>query len=128
MSLRKIVIVDDEDDIREVLRHAIEFAKDWHVLDARDGEEGLALIVRELPDAVLLDVMMPKLGGREVFRALKKDDATAGIPVVFLTASLQKQDLRDLELLGPRAVLAKPFDPMTIADQIEQALGWNRKD
>ncbi len=121
---KKLVIVDDEDDIREVLRHAIEFTKDWTVLDASDGAAGLALIRRELPDAALLDVMMPKLSGRDLFRALREEAQTASIPVIFLTASLQKQDVRELEALGPKAVLAKPFDPLTIADQVEEILGW----
>jgi CheY-like chemotaxis protein len=121
---KKIVIVDDEDDIREILRHSLELTKDWIVMEASEGKRALELIRRESPDAIVLDVMMPSIDGREVFRQLREDPATATIPVVFLTASLQRHEVRALEALGPAAVFAKPFDPLAIADQISDLLGW----
>ena len=121
---KKLVIIDDEDDIREVLRHALEFTRDWIIFDARDGQAGLELIQREHPDAVVLDVMMPKMNGREVFRAIRSDAATAEMPVIFLTASVQRKDIRELEELGPTAVLTKPFDPTDISERIAELLGW----
>lgn len=122
--MRKIVIVDDENDIREILRNSIELTKDWTVLEASDGLKAIELIRREMPDAIVLDVMMPSIDGREVFRRLRQDVATKSIPVVFLTASLQRHEVRALEALGPEAVLAKPFDPLTIANEISEILGW----
>ena len=121
---KKIVIVDDETDIREILRHAIELLKDWQVIEAPDGIAALEVIVRERPDAILLDVMMPHMDGREVFRRLRENPATSSIPTIFLTASLQRADVRVLEGLGPLAVLAKPFDPLEIVRKITELLGW----
>lgn len=122
---RKIVIVDDENDIREILRHAFELTTDWTVMEATDGEKGLEVIRREHPDAVILDVMMPRVDGREMFRTLRADESIRAIPVIFLTASLQKQDVRDLQALGPVAILAKPFDPIEIVKTISSLLGWD---
>jgi CheY-like chemotaxis protein len=121
---KKIVIVDDENDIREILRNSIELTKDWIVYESADGLEALEVIRREMPDAIVLDVMMPSIDGREVFRSLREDPVTTKIPVVFLTASLQRHEVRALEALGPVAVLAKPFDPLTIASEISSLLGW----
>lgn len=121
---KKIVIVDDETDIREILRHAIELLKDWQVIEAPDGITALEVIGRERPDAILLDVMMPHMDGREVFRRLRENPATSSIPTIFLTASLQRADVRVLEGLGPLAVLAKPFDPLEIVRKITELLGW----
>ncbi len=121
---KKLVLVDDEQDIREILRQSLELKKDWEVLEASDGEKGLALIRNEHPDAVLLDVMMPHKSGRDVFQSLRSDPMTSEIPVIFLTASIQRQEIRELESLGPKAVLRKPFDPLTIADEVAQILDW----
>ncbi len=122
--MKRLVLIDDEDDIREVLKHSIEYTKDWTVQDAAGGEAGLELVRRVHPDAVLLDVMMPDMDGREVFRRLRRDPETEGLPVIFITASLQKNEIRELEELRPAGVLAKPFDPLTIADEIAGILGW----
>ena len=122
--VKKIALVDDENDIREILRHAIELLTDWKVIEAPDGVTALRLIEQERPDAILLDVMMPQMDGREVFRRLRENPETSSIPTIFLTASLQRADVRILEGLGPVAVLAKPFDPLEIVKQIRKLLGW----
>ena len=122
---RKIAIVDDEKDIREILRHAIELTTKWEIIEASDGIQGLELIRRKIPDAILLDVMMPRMDGREVFRQLREDSAVSSIPVIFLTASLQKRDVRALQELGPVAILEKPFDPIGIVTTISELLVWD---
>jgi CheY-like chemotaxis protein len=122
---RRIVIVEDEKDIRAILRHAIELIKGWSVLEAADGAAGLELIQRELPDAILLDVMMPKIDGRELFRRLRQNESTQSIPVIFITASLQRHEIQSLEELCPVAILAKPFDPIAIVRTISDLLGWD---
>lgn len=121
---KRIVIVEDEKDIRAILRHAIELIKGWSVLEAADGAAGLELIQRELPDAILLDVMMPKIDGRELFRRLRQNESTQSIPVIFITASLQRHEIQTLEELSPVAILAKPFDPIAIVRTISDLLGW----
>jgi CheY-like chemotaxis protein len=120
---KRIVIVDDEADIREIVRHAIELTTDWIVTEAKDGITALASIQNDPPDAILLDVMMPLMDGKEVFRKLRENSATRSIPTIFLTASLQRSDVRNLEELGPVAVLAKPFDPLELVRSISRLLG-----
>lgn len=124
MSTKRILIVDDEDDIREVVQLSLELGAGWDVITARSGEEGIVIASIEQPDAVLLDVMMPDLDGPSTFRRLQADPATAGIPVVLLTAKLQAADRHRFADLGVAGVLAKPFDPLTLHEQVAEALGW----
>jgi len=121
---RKILIIDDEDDIREVAALSLESVAGWEVIKASSGAQGLARAEEHLPDAILLDVMMPGMDGPTTFRELRKNQATAGIPVLLLTAKVQGTDQRRYADLGVEAVLFKPFDPMTLSAQIASALGW----
>jgi len=121
---RRILIVDDEDDIREVAQLSLEMVAGWDVIPARSGEEGIRLAAEERPDAVLLDVMMPDMDGPTTFRRLRDDPATSSIPVILLTAKVQPADLRRFDGLGVEGVLSKPFDPMDLARQISATLGW----
>ena len=121
----RILIIDDEDDIREVAALSLETVADWEVEVARSGAEGLAMAVASQPEAILLDVMMPGMDGPTTFRELRKNPATAHIPVLLLTAKVQNTDQRRFADLGVEAVLFKPFDPLTLSAQISQVLGWN---
>ena len=124
MDRKKVLIVDDEDDIREVAIMSLEMTTGWEVLGARSGAEGLQKARTEKPDAVLLDVMMPVMDGPATLEKLRADPEIAGLPVVFLTAKVQATDRRRLVELGAAGILAKPFDPMTLADQVKDVLGW----
>ena len=124
MLARKILIIDDEDDIREVARLSLESVAGWEVVSAGCGAQGMASAQKHRPDAILLDVMMPGMDGPATFRELRKNPATAGIPVLLLTARAQGADQRRLAGLGADAVLLKPFDPLTLSVQISGALGW----
>lgn len=121
---RKILIIDDEDDIREVAALSLESVAGWEVVTANSGAQGLARALEHQPDAILLDVMMPGMDGPTTFRELSKNPATAKIPVLLLTAKVQSSDQRRFADLGVKSVLFKPFDPMTLADQISDVLGW----
>lgn len=121
---RKILIIDDEDDIREVAALSLESVAGWDVVMANSGAQGLARAAEHQPDAILLDVMMPGMDGPSTFRELRNNPATAAIPVLLLTAKVQSSDQRRFADLGVESVLFKPFDPMTLADQISSALGW----
>jgi CheY-like chemotaxis protein len=121
----KVLIVDDEDDIRELARIALERVGGLHVIAASSGEEGLTLAASEQPDAILLDAHMPGLTGPQTLERLKADDSTAAIPVVFLTGSVQMAEMEQFKGLGAVAVLPKPFDPMTLAKQLSSAVGWD---
>lgn len=121
---RKVLIIDDEDDIREVAALSLESIAGWNVLTASSGAQGLARALEHQPDAILLDVMMPGMDGPTTFRELRKNPGTAKIPVLLLTAKVQSSDQRRFADLGVESVLFKPFDPMTLADQIASVLGW----
>jgi CheY-like chemotaxis protein len=121
----RILIIDDEDDIREVAALSLETVAGWEVVTANSGAQGLERAIKEQPDAILLDVMMPEMDGPTTFRALRKNPATARIPVLLLTAKVQASDQRRFADLGVDAILFKPFDPLTLATQIAKALGWN---
>jgi CheY-like chemotaxis protein len=122
---QRILIIDDEADIREVAALSLESVAGWEVVTASSGAQGLAMAIKEQPDAILLDVMMPGMDGPTTFRELRKNPATAHIPVLLLTAKVQSSDQRRFADLGVNAILFKPFDPLTLYAQIADALGWN---
>ncbi len=122
---RKILIIDDEDDIREVAALSLESVAGWEVIVASSGGQGVARAMEHQPDAILLDVMMPGMDGPTTFRELRKNPVTAKIPVLLLTAKVQSTDQRRFADLGVDAILFKPFDPLTLSAQIAGVLGWN---
>uniref|UniRef100_E6PZM5 Response regulator receiver protein n=1 Tax=mine drainage metagenome TaxID=410659 RepID=E6PZM5_9ZZZZ len=121
---RRILIIDDEDDIRQVAALSLETVAGWDIIVASTGAQGIQRALENLPDAILLDVMMPGMDGPTTFRELQKNPVTAKIPVILLTAKVQSADQRRFADLGVRAVLTKPFDPLTLSSQIERILGW----
>lgn len=121
---RRVLVVDDEPDLREIARLSLERLAGWTVLTASSGEEALRTAAQERLDAVLLDVTMPGLGGPETARRLAADPATEHIPVLLLTARVRSSEREELAAGPVVAVLTKPFDPTTLADQIARALGW----
>jgi CheY-like chemotaxis protein len=124
MSYR-ILIIDDEEDIREVAALSLETVAGWQVITANSGAQGLARAIEHQPDAILLDVMMPGMDGPSTFRELRKNPLTARIPVLLLTAKVQSSDQRRFADLGVEAILSKPFDPLTLHTQIAETLGWS---
>jgi CheY-like chemotaxis protein len=123
MWRRRILIIDDEEDIREVAAMTLEMAG-FRVMTAPSGPDGVRKAAIEQPDAILLDVMMPELDGPATLEALRALAETRHIPVIFLTAKIQPADRRHLSELGAVAVLAKPFDPNRLGRDIADALGW----
>jgi two-component system OmpR family response regulator len=121
-----VLLIDDEDDIRTVGRMSLEKVGGWGVLDASSGAEGVELAAAHRPDAILLDSMMPAMDGPATIARLKASERTREIPVLFLTAKLQPTDRARYLELGAEGVLAKPFDPMTLPDDVAAALGWAR--
>ena len=121
---KRVLIVDDEEDIREVARVSLEVAGGWEVLTAGSGQEALCIAQVEQPDAILLDVTMPDMDGVATYQKLVADTDTRSIPVILLTAKLQIADRRRFADLGVKAVIAKPFDPLGLPAQLKTALGW----
>ena len=122
MAGKKILLIDDEDDIRTVARISLETIGGFEVLLAGGGEEGLDVSARDKPDLILLDVMMPGLDGPATLKRLKRNPASADIPVVFLTAKAQQMELDQLKDMGAEGVLTKPFDPMQLPDLVRAFL------
>jgi CheY-like chemotaxis protein len=118
----KILIVDDEDDIRTIARMSLERIGGMSVLEAASGPEALEIAVREAPEAILLDVMMPEMDGTATLAALRANDETSAIPVVYLTAKALPGEVERLKALGALGVLTKPFEPMTLAQQVRDTL------
>jgi CheY-like chemotaxis protein len=121
---KSLLLIDDDDDIREIAQLSIEVGTDWRVLSAASGAEGIEIARAEKPDAILLDVMMPMMDGPATLEQLRNDDETRDIPVVFLTAKARPAERDRLAGLSVSGVLAKPFDPLLLADQLRAALGW----
>lgn len=119
---KHILLVDDEDDIREVAEISLEAVGGWQVSSASCGSEGIAKALATRPDAILLDVMMPDLDGPSTFRLLQDDPKTRDIPVILLTAKVQSADRRRFEELGVAGMLTKPFDPMSLPAQVAAIL------
>jgi CheY-like chemotaxis protein len=119
----KVLIIDDEADIRRVVRLSLARIGGMDVADAGSGLEGVRQAESEQPDAILLDVLMPGMDGPTTLAALRSNPATAGIPVLFLTAKAMASELDRLKGLGAKAVLIKPFDPVTLPTQVKGALG-----
>jgi CheY-like chemotaxis protein len=122
--MRRILIIDDEDDIREVAALSLEATAGWHILTASSGVEGIEIATAEQPDAILMDVMMPEVDGPTTFGNIKQNPSVAHIPVLLLTAKVQGVDQRRFAGLGLAGILFKPFDPLTLAQQISDTLGW----
>jgi CheY-like chemotaxis protein len=121
VSAGRVLLVDDEDDIRRVARMSLERVGDWEVVDAGSCDEALTAAAGGGFDAVLLDVMMPDVDGPGTLERLRPV-LGPGVPVVFLTAKVQPADIERLRELGAAGVLAKPFDPMALPGQLEALL------
>ncbi len=121
----RILIIDDEEDIRAVASLSLETVAGWEVALASSGAQGLARAESLQPEAILLDVMMPGMDGPATLRALRGNPRTARIPVLMLTAKVQRSEQTQMLELGAKAVLEKPFDPLTLAAQIADILGWS---
>ena len=122
MSQKHILLVDDEDDIREVAGISLEAVGGWRISSASSGTEGIAKALSEQPDAILLDVMMPDIDGPTTFKRLQGDPQTRDIPVILLTAKAQSADRTRFDELGVAGILTKPFDPMGLPDQVAAIL------
>ena len=117
----KVLIVEDEKDIIKMLEYNLK-KEGFRVVDARDAEDALDLAVREHPDLILLDLMLPGMDGLEVCKALKKESKTSSIPIIMLTAKSQESDkVVGLEL-GADDYITKPFSPRELIARIKAVL------
>ncbi len=120
--MQRILIADDEEDVLALVRITLTNGE-REVFTAADGEEALAIARAEHPDLVILDLLMPKMDGIESCREIKADPATAGIPVIMLTAMGRETDHARAQQAGARGYLVKPFSPSQLIETVNQALG-----
>jgi len=120
VTISRILIVDDDEDIRTVSEVVARLVGNWEVLLAASGPEALESARSEHPDVILLDVMMPGMDGPETLAHLRSEPSTARIPVIFLTAKAQKHEVERYLALGADGVILKPFEAMTLPDEIRR--------
>jgi DNA-binding response OmpR family regulator len=123
----KVLIIDDDADIRTIARLSLSRVGGMDVIEAAGGAEGVRKAQDERPDVILLDVMMPTMDGSQTLAALRAQPATAMTPVILLTAKARWAEVERLTALGAAGVLIKPFDPRTLSEDvrafIKQPLG-----
>jgi CheY-like chemotaxis protein len=117
MQLSKILLVDDDENIRTIALLSLE--DDYQVEIATSGQGAIELALINRPDLILLDVMMPGLDGKATFEKLQEIPDLAKIPVVFMTAKVQTHEIDFYLKLGAAGVITKPFDPMTLAGDVQ---------
>ena len=122
----KVLLIDDQEDVRRIATLSLERIGGLRVVEAADGETGLARARQEHPDAILLDAVMPGLDGRETLGALLADPETRGIPVVVLSAS--DVEAEELVRLGAVGRLGKPIDPLAFPASLRDLLSRVRGD
>jgi CheY-like chemotaxis protein len=121
---KTLLVIDDDQDIREVAKTSLELVGGFTVVVAESGLRGVAVAQEARPDAIILDLMMPDFDGQHTLAQLKQAPETARIPVIMLTAKVQTNK-QELVSKGAAGVLVKPFDPMQLSNQVCEILGWS---
>ena len=124
MSKGRILVVDDEIYIVHILDFSLGM-EGYEVITALDGEQAVERAQAEKPDLIVLDIMMPKLDGYETCKILKGDPATRDIPVILFTAKGRVGERQPWENHEIRGMIAKPYDPMTLGEQVSEILDWD---
>lgn len=122
---KRILVIDDEMDIREVVCLSLEEFGGWQAAGAASGHQGLAQALVGSWDAIILDVSMPDMDGVTVFAQLQNHPKTRQIPVILLTAKVLPSDRDRFAQLGVAGVITKPFDPVQVWRQVALLLGWS---
>jgi len=120
--VRTLLIVDDEDGVRTLVRMTLDSAR-YEIIEAADGRRALELAREHRPDLVLLDVMLPDMSGLEVCRQLKSQPELGSTTVIMLTARAQSSDVGDAEEAGANGYFTKPFSPLALTRKVEDVLG-----
>jgi CheY-like chemotaxis protein len=125
---KTILVIDDDDAIREVAQLSLEMGSGWNVVTASSGADGVQRAKEARPDAILLDVMMPGMDGPSTLERMRTEPELKAIPVIFLTAKARPSERERLAGFDVAGVLAKPFDPIDLPIQIMQLLAWQTTD
>lgn len=120
MGIQKVLLVDDDPRIRKIAQISLEGVGGWKVSLVASGFEAIEVAIKEKPDVILLDVMMPEMDGPTTLAKIRENDEIASIPVIFFTAKVQKQELDSYLALGAAGIISKPFDPMKLPTEIRE--------
>jgi CheY-like chemotaxis protein len=123
-SSKKILLIDDEEYICQIVQTCLELFSNWKTETARSGEEGLTALATAKPDAIVLDMLMPSMDGFAVLKKLQADPELASIPIVLLTARVDLTEPQKVAQLGVKGAIAKPFHPTKLVSQISHILDW----
>jgi DNA-binding response OmpR family regulator len=123
----RVMYVEDDPDIRAIAEIALQDVGGFEALLCESGDMALKKTPDFDPELILLDVMMPGMDGPTTLKAIRKLDGMADVPVIFMTARLQKSEIREYRELGALGVIPKPFDPMTLSEQISEILQGARR-
>lgn len=119
----KVLVIDDEEDNRQIASLALTIVGGWTVIEAENGQIGLNKALEEKPDVILLDFVMPVMNGLETLKALRENPTTTQIPVIFVsTKSLQERE-KELMAAGATGILQKPFNPTQLPEMIKSITG-----
>ena len=122
MNPIRILHVDDEPDIREIVGLSLGLNPDFQVRACESGAQAIDAASEWSPELILLDVMMPHMDGPTTLSQLRKNPKTSAIPVLFMTARAQAREIEQFIALGAQGVISKPFEPMTLADEVSHRL------
>lgn len=120
MNINTILLVDDDQHIRRICQVCLTNIGHWQVALAESGYEGLDMARKNKPDVILLDVMMPGMDGPTTLSKLREDPDLKDVPVILMTAKVQPQEVEQYTRLGATGVISKPFDPMTLPQEIRK--------
>ncbi|MGL5794547.1 MAG: response regulator [Waterburya sp.] len=124
MNSIKLLLIDDNEDNRALIKIALEMATNWEIITASSGIEGINQAKLEIPDIILLDLIMPDLDGLTVHNLLKQNLFTCNIPIIFMTAMVSDQVLSELEDTDVNGIITKPLNPNTLASDISKMCDW----
>ncbi len=122
IDIKQVLLVDDDLNIRTLAQMGLEGLTDWKVELAGSGAEAVTKATEMQPDLIILDVMMPGMDGPTTLAELRKIESLAGTPVIFMTAKAQTHELELYQRMGAKGIITKPFDPMTLSDDIQGIL------
>ena len=125
MAIAKVLLVDDDPNVRKLAKMSLERVGHWQVAVAESGAEAMAIVVAEKPDVILLDMMMPGMDGTMILSQLKQLNEIADVPVIFLTAKVQMHEIEEYLSSGAAGVITKPFDPLLLPKQIAEIVSPN---
>jgi two-component system OmpR family response regulator len=122
MNIQKVLLVDDDPNIRKLAKMSLERVGRWQVCVASSGQEALEIVEAERPDLIILDVMMPGLDGAMTLEKLKSRPTCASVPVILMTAKVQSPEMDEYLGMGAAGLIIKPFDPLKLPEEILKLL------